>query len=555
MKKNLKASAFQSSEFEDASRTIRWIVIAIVATTFPYSSGQADGVYALCGIAFFYNLTRYIAPLMRNRIFGSPALVIAVDNFFICALIALVGSVNTAYSAFLFLMTISAGYCYQFIGVVSVTAMQMILIYLATHIIVADAVHLGITRDLILTTSALLTIGLLVEWLTHSDKNERDTLLHLIEENETERSRLAALTDTLKDAIFVVDHSGHIILHNGAAALLCVSTKDLKNKRLDHVLPLYARTDPESKIVKIISSKDEPQHRRDLRYSAQHEQIIDLDVTVVPVQLPHSKTTNYVIICEDITHELIVSDEQTEFISVASHELRTPIAIMEAALSTVLYMKDSLPESAVTIIEQAHANSLLLSGIVKDLAVLREAKNDNIPIQLENIDGAKLLEQIANDFREQIKQKSLLFDVKITPGLPTVLSTERHIREILQNYMTNAIKYSKTGTITLGLAPTASEGLIFSVKDTGMGIPPSVQKNLFNKFFRAEDYQTQQVGGTGLGLYLCKGLAERLGGKVWCDSSVNRGSTFFLEIPAFSGLRRDRSEVVEAEVSNLIQGI
>jgi two-component system phosphate regulon sensor histidine kinase PhoR len=555
MEKILSILTSSTKEFEDASRTIRWIVIAIVALTFPYESGQIYNLYAFCGIAVIYNLSRYIKPFMHSRLFSSPAAIITIDSFFICSLIVLVGSVNTPYSAFLFLMIISAGYCYKLTGIVAVTALQMVLIYIITHIFVSDSVTLGMTRDLILTASAMLTIGLLVKWLTHADRQERDNLRHLAEENETERSRIAALIDTLKDAVFVVDHSGDIILHNGAAMQLCNGTPDLKDKRLDKVLPLYVRTDPETKIIKVIEAKDEPQHRRDLRFSAEHEQMIDLEVTVVPVHLPHSRTINYVVICEDITHELTVSDEQTEFISVASHELRTPIAIMEAALSTVLYMKDSLPESAVTIIEQAHSNALLLSGIVKDLAVLREAKNDNIPIQLENIDGAKLTEQIANDFREQIKQKGLSLEVTITPDLPTVLSTERHIREILQNYMTNAIKYSKTGTITLGVTPTKTDGIVFSVKDNGIGISPSVQKNLFNKFFRAEDYQTQQVGGTGLGLYLSKGLAERLGGKVWCESAINRGSTFFLEIPAFSGLRRDGREVIEAKVTNFIEGI
>jgi signal transduction histidine kinase len=115
------------------------------------------------------------------------------------------------------------------------------------------------------------------------------------------------------------------------------------------------------------------------------------------------------------------------------------------------------------------------------------------------------------------------------------MSTERHIQEILQNYLTNAIKYSETGTVHLQAAKAQNGGVVFSVKDTGIGISPKDQKYLFTKFFRVEDYRTRKTSGTGLGLYLCRELAARIGAKVWCDSKLNEGSTFYLEVPPFSG--------------------
>lgn len=117
------------------------------------------------------------------------------------------------------------------------------------------------------------------------------------------------------------------------------------------------------------------------------------------------------------------------------------------------------------------------------------------------------------------------------PHTPLILSTERYIREILQNYMTNAIKYSEKGTVTISAEAAKNGGVLFSVHDEGIGISPSDQKFLFTKFFRAENYMTQTTGGIGLGLYLCMELAENLGAKLWCKSTSGEGSTFYLEVP------------------------
>lgn len=542
-------------EFEEAGRLIRGFLVVIVVLTFPFVTPQVYYVYFFALMAALYNLARYSPFLLRNKFFASPATVIAIDNLFICLLIALVGTVNTPYSAFLFLMVASSAYRYRLAGVLATIAMQMSLVYLAIRLQLFTTLQLDLNHSIVITLASLLALGFLVERLTRIDKQDRDMFRIIAKENESERLHLMTLIDSLRSAILVVDKAGEVMLHNGAAAALCGVDDSMKGLRLDKVLPLYVRTDPDKERVKIIGSGSEPQHRRDLSLSPLHGRPLDLDITVTPVKLRNSQTTTYVIICEDITHELSLNEQRSEFISVASHELRTPIAIMEAALSTVLHSKEGLPEDTVQIIEQAHANSLLLSGIVKDLAMLSEAKNDNIPIQLEDIDAAKLAKQIVSDFKEQAGKKGLEVAFTGRPNLPAVLSTERHIREILQNYMTNAIKYSNEGMITMHVAATKERGILFSVKDTGIGISPSAQKNLFNKFFRAEDYRTQLVGGTGLGLYLCKELAERLGAKVWCESVLDKGSTFYLEIPPFSGLHRDHAEVTQAQVVGLLEDL
>jgi signal transduction histidine kinase len=281
---------------------------------------------------------------------------------------------------------------------------------------------------------------------------------------------------------------------------------------------------------------------------------VDLDISVTPVEIS-GKAHEYILVCEDISKERSLEEQRTGFISVASHELRTPLAILEAALSSVLRTKEPIPQTLQPVIEQAHRSAMQLSDMVKDLTVLAQAQNDNLPVSLTQIHADQLLTQCINDFAPQADQSGLTLAKEVDEKTPLVLSTESHIREILQNYITNALKYTPKGTVTLKAEPAKNGGVLFSVKDQGIGISLGDQKLLFTKFFRAENYLTQRTGGTGLGLYLCMELAERLGARVWAKSVPGEGSTFFLEIPPQSPLKRDQSEVVKAEVANLVDGI
>jgi signal transduction histidine kinase len=194
-----------------------------------------------------------------------------------------------------------------------------------------------------------------------------------------------------------------------------------------------------------------------------------------------------------------------------------------------------------------------LGTLIQQLSTLAQAQNDNIPVMLKAVAPQPLLHQLAIDFEDLAKERSLPVQVVVARGTPAVLSTEHHIREILQNYLSNALKYTDKGRVTLKAETAPNGGVRFSVADTGIGISAKDQEYLFSKFYRAEDYRTRETGGTGLGLYLCLELAERLNAKVWCESALNQGSTFYLEVPPFSQLDRDHGKVVEAQVSSLVE--
>ncbi|HEY4160568.1 MAG TPA: ATP-binding protein [Candidatus Saccharimonadales bacterium] len=512
-----------------------------------------------------YNLSRYYDPLLRNRIFSSAKTVIFLDIVFGGIFIGVQGTVFTPYVSFLIFMVITAAYQYRMRGVYAAIGLEaaILLVVWRVHLSWFTPLHFSNERTVVVRFVALAVGGWMVERYTRIEQHERERLRRLNQENETERSRLLTLIDSLQTAVFVVDDQGKIIQHNNAAvALLGDDTGNLRDRSFKDIVPMHARSDLAAKPVNILddrrgSAQAEFQHRRDLVLTDERGQTLDLDIMVRPVRLEQSNAIGYIVICEDITHERSLDEQRAEFISVASHELRTPIAILEAALSTLVHAQGTAvdAETTATLLKQAHDNTLLLGSIIKDLSTLAEARNDNLPIKLDQLDPSEVADGIAQDFSAQVRQKGLELEVDVVPDLPPILSTKNYIREILQNYMTNAIKYSKTGTVVLAVAPTENGGVAFSVKDNGLGISAKDQKFLFRKFFRAEDSRVRETGGTGLGLYLCNELAERLGGRVWCQSALNKGSTFYLELPPYSNLRRDRKEVSRAAVANLIDEI
>src|SRR5581483_5216506 len=136
-----------------------------------------------------------------------------------------------------------------------------------------------------------------------------------------------------------------------------------------------------------------------------------------------------------------------------------------------------------------------------------------------------LIEGLASDFRPEAEKKGLQLHAEASKSLELLKSSKLYVREVLQNFITNAIKYTEKGSVTLG-AKQIAKGIQFTVTDTGIGISKSDQEKIFDKFFRSEDYRTRSTNGTGLGLYVTMKLARLLHAEISVESELNHGSTF-----------------------------
>lgn len=542
-------------QFERVTRQLRWLVLFAIAITFPhaYSEDRAHFVVLTLIAASLYNLSRYTPLVLRNKFLAAPLTVIVTDALYVCLLVLLVGSPMTAFSTFFIYMVITAAYRYGLLASLAIFVAELGWMFAVWYFQWFAPLPVSQTRGLVVFGFVLLGLSLLSSRLTYIDIRERETLRLLRRRSEAERTHLLAFVNSMTEAIFVVDDAGKILMYNDSAALM-VGTDDLRDHKFQDVVPLFQRKDAEEKLVQLFAARDRAGNarRRDLCLKTAAGQRMDLDITIKKVQLSRGNATDYIVVCEDITDERSLDEQRSEFIAVASHELRTPIAIMEAALSSALHSKDPLPEQTQQLVKQAHDNAIYLADIMKDLSTLAEARNDNIPINIERIDVKALVHSLGDGFTLSAKQKGLKLVAKADKAVPDCMSTERHIREILQNYLTNAIKYSLQGEVHLKAESAANGGVVFSVSDTGIGISPKDQKYLFTKFFRVEDYRTQTTSGTGLGLYLCQELATRIGAKVWCDSVLNKGSVFYLEVPPFGKDGGRSSHTVKGRVVELL---
>ncbi len=549
-----RGSFEQNAYYEHITRLARWLVILIVVVTFPMAYSKAPIVYLGLAIVSAYNLTRYIPALMRIPALASPIGGLIVDNLLVGGIIYLVGSISTPYGGLLIINIIVAIYRTGTRGLVTVIAFQSLILLGAAMFNPGNSEPLPLSA-LSVALAAIGEIGLigfLIGSFTHRQRARERDLVEVSGMMEAEQERLATLISSLPDAILVLDEKSRLLLANGVAQELMGNPPQWKDKELDKFLLLRPRTKPTAKPVNILEAGTNAQHRRDLFLTKADKTTVDLDLSVTPVRMASGGKSNYIVVGRDITKERSLDRQREEFIAVASHELRTPLAIVEVALSTALLDKKTLPSRSSDLMEQAYRNVVFLAALVKDLTTLSEAQNDNLPISLKPVDATALLRQLGIDFQQRAEAKKLPLQIVVAPDTPSILSTEHYIHEVLQNYLTNALKYTEKGHITLLAKPSQSGGVRFGVSDTGEGISATDQQHLFTKFFRAEDYKTRATGGTGLGLYLCLELAQRLNAKVWCESKEGEGSTFYLEVPPFSQLRQDHGKVVEAQVSSLV---
>jgi two-component system sensor histidine kinase ResE len=258
---------------------------------------------------------------------------------------------------------------------------------------------------------------------------------------------------------------------------------------------------------------------------------IRLGITINPVREAHGAVKSYIFIVEDITKEKSLEEERDEFISVISHELRTPITIVEGSISNaqLLLSRGAQPAALKQTFDEAHEQIVFLANMVNDLGTLSRAER-GVGDTLEPIDVDALAAELHSKYEPRARERKLHFNLDIVGHIGTVNSSPLYLEEVLQNFITNSIKYTQEGSVTLHIRKT-DKGILFAVKDTGIGISKTDQKRIFEKFYRSEDYRTRETSGTGLGLYVVQKLAHKLGVTVEVKSRLNHGSTFSFVLP------------------------
>ncbi|GAC1386814.1 MAG: hypothetical protein NVS1B7_7090 [Candidatus Saccharimonadales bacterium] len=353
-------------------------------------------------------------------------------------------------------------------------------------------------------------------------------------EADVERERLTSLINSMADGVVALDEKLTIVITNGAALNILDINSSLNGKFVRDVIQLIDKNNQAIDLVETIKQTTTQMTNRDWRLKYPDGNLVNLYFSIAPVRLGfgHDGTKGYVILLRDITREKSLEEERDEFISVVSHELRTPIAIAEGNVGNAEFILEKTGDlnQIKEALKQAHNQVNFLSGMINDLATLSRAERGKLQVDIEDINVHELIEELAKNYTPEADKKGLAISTNADDSLELLKSSRLYVREILQNFITNALKYTETGTITIAGKPK-DNGVEFQVSDTGIGISKADQEKVFDKFFRSEDYRTRQSNGTGLGLYVTMKLTRLIHADISLDSEINKGSTFTIFVP------------------------
>lgn len=356
--------------------------------------------------------------------------------------------------------------------------------------------------------------------------------------------RFKLLINSMSDAVLTIEDDGRISIYNAATLDLLNTNTSIEGRKLHTVLKLCDSKQKPVNANEIIEDTKAPMTSRDYLLKVD-DSFTNIFLSINPVRSGYGREEHksYIVLMRDITKEKSLEEERDEFISVVSHELRTPVAIAEGNISNAQFMaaKEKAEKAIVESLTVAHEQVMFLSDLLNDLSMLSRAERGALSTTLETVDIKALLRDLHSTYLPDAGKRGLKLEVKVSSKLPKLTSSELYIREVLQNFITNALKYSDKGTIEISAEPAENKAIKVSVKDTGIGMSAHDVKHIFEKFYRSEDYRTRQSSGTGLGLYVTGKLIEMLNATLSVESKLNHGSTFSVTIPSLSEAPR-RSE-------------
>jgi signal transduction histidine kinase len=245
---------------------------------------------------------------------------------------------------------------------------------------------------------------------------------------------------------------------------------------------------------------------------------------------PDGKIKEAIANVRDITRQKEAEELQSTFVSIMSHELKTPVAIIKGYAGTLRredadWEAQTLRKGLRVIEEESDRLDQLITNLLEASRIQAGGLQlDPAPLQIP-----ALVEKLAEDFRLQTESHNFVVD--FPPDFPPVVLDFERIRMVLSNLLSNAIKYSPQGG-TIRIGGWAEEGrIIVYVSDEGIGIPDVEIPHIFDRFYRVDNSLTRTTEGTGLGLYLCKAIVEAHGGSIWARSRPGQGSTFYFSLP------------------------
>ncbi len=390
----------------------------------------------------------------------------------------------------------------------------------------------------IVTLVAITITGIVIMYILKSQETTKKELSDSKAQESLQRDRVLTIVNNLADAVISTDMDGIIKIYNASSLNLLDTNISLNGHHINEILPLIDGKGDKVSLIEEFKKSKTVGKRDDLYFIFSQDDKVRLEVTYSPIRSSFSRSKKtethdgYIVILRDITKSKSLEEERDEFISVVSHELRTPITIAEGTISNVQVMMkhpDVTTGMLTDAVNLAHEQVVFLASMVNDLSTLSRAER-GVANSAEDIDVSEMAHKLYDKYTDEAKSKKIHLNLDMSSKIGKVYASRLYLEEMLQNFITNAIKYTKSGSVTF-IIKQKNDTIIFAIKDTGIGISKTDQIKVFEKFYRSEDYRTRESSGTGLGLYVASKLAHKIGTRIKLTSRLNFGSTFSFTLP------------------------
>lgn len=381
-----------------------------------------------------------------------------------------------------------------------------------------------------------------IEILQHTER----AVLNIMDDLEMEKSAIIqerakykTLLESIDDGVIALDMSGHIIYANHSAASLLgwnieemihVHFSDLWSVEDEQGKKFTAENRPLSRVIKT-NSKLTTALTPTYYYTRKNGTRFPVAITITPI-IANDTTIGILDVFRDISHLKDIDKAKSEFVSLASHQLRTPTATINWYVELLLAGNaGAVTPEQKDFLNEIYGAAQRMVKLIDALLNTSRLELGTLPIKKIPTDISLMADEILNELATKITNKKIsVKKTYLSRSLPLSIDPDL-IRVIFENLISNAIDYNhEKGSLTISISKRASD-LLISVADTGYGIPKHQQSQIFTKMFRADNIRTIDPNGNGLGLYMTKSIIEKLGGKIWFESEEDKGTTFFFTLP------------------------
>jgi two-component system phosphate regulon sensor histidine kinase PhoR len=342
-----------------------------------------------------------------------------------------------------------------------------------------------------------------------------------------ERNLSSAILGSMVEGVAVVNAAERLVFTNpGFAEILGLDVPPVAGSSL---LEVVRQTELIGAVRRVLAG--EPRVESEISTGTLRQHFFAATVASVRA----GETSGAVIVLHDITELRKLERIRRDFVANVSHEFRTPLTAIQGFAETLIAGALDDPQNRGRFLNIILEHARRLARLTEDLLKLSQMDADRLEIEINPVKVSQLVESCYETARHRATEKELTLTLApgLSQSLPDVAGDARRLQEVLQNLLDNAIQYTLPGGKIILSAELKKSSVVFTVSDTGIGIPTADQPRIFERFYRVDAARSREAGGTGLGLAIAKHLIEVHGGRIWVESEVGAGSRFHFSVPLF----------------------